>query len=487
MRYFKVDNDGDGVLDTEIYIQKHSWTINERLNARGTMEATVINDNGTSLRYGVEIGLYDGELSLLWGGVIISIPSIKEVEKGTLWYQLRCEDYAALLDRYIIKGAYDDYTLEDIVNDLITNYFSESGITAGTISAETEINTVILNYLKGGEALDHLKSFANIAWWVDKDKKLYFIDMAGTGRTINSTSLSGEKDFEKDSSGENYYNKLYLKGNKQITVQQIEKYVSPSCDGETLEFFTQFPIAKDPFIEYKPAAGSWTEATVGVKGLDDGKQFYWSYNSTQITQDGDVLAALAASSYIRVTYYGLIPLFVVVSDTAEIADRGFTHANYIENSKLFSSVDALKYGYQLLNKYAEDADKFKFYLTSKDYNIGELFQLTKSSPWNYNEQVLVESITWTGMGIDGIRYSYGVMDGAAVGGWEEFFKNLLKPDRVEVEETEMIVYLKDINEAIDQDGDYAFTLLAPLYPSTSLYPSASLYPGTINDTDSVSD
>jgi hypothetical protein len=486
MRHFKVDSDGNGTLDTEIIIEKHSWSINERVNARGTLDATVIDDNGVALEYGIEIGLYEDSM-LLWGGVIIDVPSSKEVEKGKLRHTIKCEDYAALLDRYVIKGAYDNYTLEDIVNDLIINYFSNSGITAGTISANIEVSVIIINYFKGSEALDHLKSFGNIICWVDKDKQLHFVDLSGSGRIINSTSLTNEYGLERQRSGANYYNKLYLKGNKKITVEQSEKVLSPACDGETLEFFTQFSIAKDPFIEYKPAAGDWTEATIGVKGLHEGKQFYWSYGSTQITQDGDVLAALVAGSYIRATYYGLIPLFVVVANQAEITNRGFTHENYMENTKLFDTVDALQYGVQLLNKYAEDADKFQFKLYQKDYNVGELFQLTKGSPWDYDEQVLVESCTWTDMGIDGIQYQYNVLDGAAVGGWEEFFKNLLKPDRIEVEETEVLIYLKDISETIDQDGDYSFTLLDPLFPSTLLYPNTSLYPGTVNDTDSVSD
>lgn len=485
MRYFKVDTNGDGILDTEIKIQKDSWSINERLNARGTLDCVIVDDNSTTIEYGVEIGLYE-DTALLWGGVIINSDS-EEVEKGSLWHTIKCEDYAALLDRHIIKGAYDDYTLENIVNELITNDFTDSGITAGTIDADIEINVVIINYMKGSEALDHLKSFGNIIWWVDKDKQLHFIDLSGTGRTISSTSLANEKGLKRQKSGENYYNKLYLKGNKKITVEQSEKILSPSCDGETLEFFTQFPIAKDPFIEYKPAAGNWTEAAVGVKGLHEGKQFYWSYGSTQITQDGDTLAALNTGGYIRATYYGLIPLFVVVANQAEIANRGFTHSNYIENSKLFSAVDALQYGVQLLSKYANDADKFTFTLQQKDYNVGELFQLTKSNPWNYDEQVLVEGCTWTPRGLDDINYNYTVLDGAALGGWEEFFKNLLKPDRIDVEETEILIYLKDVSETFDQDGEYAFTLLDPLFPDTDLYPSTSLYPGAVNDTDSVSD
>jgi hypothetical protein len=486
MRHFKVDSDGNGTLDTEIIIEKHSWSINERVNARGTLDATVVDDNGVALEYGIEIGLYE-DSTLLWGGVIVDIPSSKEVEKGKLRHTIKCEDYAALLDRYVIKGAYDNYTLEDIVNDLITNHFSGSGITAGTISASIQVSVVILNYFKGSEALDHLKSFGNIIWWIDKDKQLHFVDLSGSGRIINSTSLTNEYGLERQRSGANYFNKLYLKGNKKITVLQADKYVSPACDGETLEFFTKFPVAKGPYVQYKPVAGSWTDATVGVKGLTDGMQFYWSYGSTQITQDGEVLAALAAGGFIKISYYGLIPLFVVVANQAEIDNRGFVHENYIENTKLFETVDALKYGIQLLDKYAEDADKFQFKLYQKDYNVGELFQLTKSSPWNYDEQVLVESCTWTDMGIDGIQYQYNVLDGAAVGGWEEFFKNLLKPDRIEVEESEILIYIKSVEETIDQDGDYSFTLLDPLYPSTSLYPGTGLYPGTITDTDSASD
>jgi len=91
----------------------------------------------------------------------------------------------------------------------------------------------------------------------------------------------------------------------------------------------------------------------------------------------------------------------------------------------------------------------------------------------------VESITWDSSQIDenNIVYHYKVLDGAALGGWEEFFKKQFKPEYVETGTGELIVVLEEIDETISYAGTYEATEYDDLlFPADLLFPDDLLFP-----------
>jgi hypothetical protein len=488
IRRWYIDDDLDGVCETEVDVLKNSWSVEERMQQRSVLTCTLKDANGTTPQLGKEFALKEDGV-LLYGGVIISKPRIKEVVKGTLQYELKIEDFCALTDRELITGVYEQVFIEDVVKDLISKYFSESGITEGTIDADLKVNIIKLNWLQGNEALDYLASFGNFVWNVDKNKQLHFYDLGSTSRPYNLTPLTDEKGFEMQADGANYFNQLYIKGNKRQTVYQERKNVTPKPDSVSREFFTRYDIAKQPSVEIYVSASApyWVEQTMGQQGKDEGKQFYWAYESNKLSHD-ESETILTSSDSIRVSYYGLVPLFIVALDSTEIATRGYTHKAFKVNAKLFDTTDALNYASALLEKYANDGDSATFTLQTKDYEVGETFNITKSAPWDIDEDFFVQSCTWKAKGPTAIEYTYKVLDGSSLGGWEEFFKNLFRPDTIEVSDDEVLVNLKQwTDESMKQNGEYFFTMIDPLVPSETLYPSEYTYPGTILDLDYVAD
>jgi hypothetical protein len=233
--------------------------------------------------------------------------------------------------------------------------------------------------------------------------------------------------------------------------------------------------------------GGWGVATIGVKGLATGKQFYWSYGDTQLSQ-ADTETVLAVGSEIRVSYYGLIQIFIVTNNYAEQTSKGFVVQEYRENAKLYHSNDAANYARQLLDKYSNECDKISFELIQKDYEVGETFRLVKAAPWNINEDFLIEACSWKPMGVNRIRYSYKILDGSSLGGWEDFFKNLFAPAHIEVSDNEIVITLKQLNtEFVEVTGEYNITLDTPLAPSETLAPSTTLAPGIFKSSDLVID
>jgi hypothetical protein len=479
---------GNSVTGTEVTISD-SWSVTENIKAKSTFEFTIIDLNGATLSGFTEVTFYDGT-TYIWGGSIIGISDVKQ-GVGRLVYSIKAVGYKELVERALVIKGFNNQTIEYMVNYLIDNFFSAYGITAGTISAVTEINRVPFSYKYGHTCLNHLQSFGNYIWDVNKDKELNFhlIGYSTSSNTITDASLSSTiNNFERTRDMTNYRNRQYVKGQDRLSILQSNKSVTPTPNSSNREFFTKYKIGLEPKIEVKIGAGNWTTQTVGVKGLQDNEsnQWWWSYGSSQITHDENE-SVLTSSDDIRVTYYGLIPLIIIAQDSDEITSRGYVDA-YDYNKNISDTVDAFKYGQNLLEKYANEADNITFSTNNtKLYEVGEQIPVFMTGLRNIDENFLCTECRWSPMGVDQIRYDYTAIDSPSTGGWEEFFEKLVELTRVNVDDNEIVIYSKLEQETINLDGEYNITMITPLKPDVDLYPSLVLTPGTIDDTDTISD
>jgi hypothetical protein len=99
-----------------------------------------------------------------------------------------------------------------------------------------------------------------------------------------------------------------------------------------------------------------------------------------------------------------------------------------------------------------------------------------------NDSYLIESVSILPVDTETIEYSINALSGKAVGGWEKFFKDLIKTAKsTPSEENEVLITLNNQSENQGYEGEnymYITTRIdiTPLVPSTSLYPSKTLYP-----------
>ncbi|MFW9878286.1 MAG: hypothetical protein ACFFG0_34830 [Candidatus Thorarchaeota archaeon] len=510
---------GTNLTGDEVYISE-DWDIEENMNRRSNFNCIiefsdetlltsddkvllssideVLRTTDIEIECGDEIRLYE-DSTYIWGGVILTLDEVYEDKSQyNLWRTVSAGDFTHLLTRKLITRVYDDLYVGEIITHIIEEDLADLGITAGTIQDGPLIERIKFNYDDADSVIQELVDFGNYVWNVNKDKQLNYYAL---NYYENSTALEDEEGFTRSRSIDNYRNKQYVRGGYAEIQNEIENETpTPEPDGESKSFFTKYKIGRTPEIEVKLSGGDWTPVDVGVNGLEENADFYWTYGSTQIVQDdsynsGDALD-VADSDAIRVSYYGLRPILVLAIDSNEINDKGSYEA-YTSNSKLKTVPDALNYAKQLLEKYANQADTISFSLTSKDYDPGETMTITKDSPWNIDEDYFVSSVKIYPQGVNAFRYEYTVVDGAALGGWEEFFKGVNQPNVVEAsEDDELLLTLQewkdggDIDDGYEEysyDGVYTLTKLIPLYPALAQYPSDILFPGTLIDTDTVND
>ena len=149
---------------------------------------------------------------------------------------------------------------------------------------------------------------------------------------------------------------------------------------------------------------------------------------------------------------------------------------------------ALEYGNGLLETYGEIKDIVKFETEVAGLEAGQLLTINKTA-YSISDTFLIESVVISPADQGGFVYKITCLDGAAIGGWEEFFKNILRGGRdFAIEANEVIILLVSFSEISGAAGETIVSVYNALYPANDLYPSDTLYPNnpvasevTLND------
>lgn len=463
-----------------------NWKISDKINARSTMNVTIIDKKSATITDGAEFTMYNGAVKIFNG--IISKITTYEDDPNYLYYELQIVDNSALADRLVIAKTYDDKTAGYIVNDIITSVLSGSGVTAGTIATGASIKKAVFNYIKVSSALDYIKNLTGLNWYIDKDKKLQFFDRATNVSPWELTNTVQHNKFKQESSLDNYRNVQYVRGGKGRTASQINEIPTPAPDGKSRNFIMRFAVAERPTIEINLNGSGWVainSADVGINGLNKNKKWYYTFGSQVLTQD-EAESVLSSNDAIRVTYVGLRNIFLKVENSDGITSFGKYEALTTEKA-INTTEQAIEYGKGLIQTYGEIKDTISFSTEVSGLQAGQLLTVNKPL-YGINDKFLIESVEITASGADTINYDIKALDGVAIGGWEEFFKELLKGNRdYAINENEVLILLYFFNENSGIDGDINIKVYNALYPNNSLYPSNTLYPGTLAQEVNLSD
>lgn len=468
----------------EVLVDRN-WTISDKINSRSTVNMTVVDLLSLStIDEGDSINIYNGT-DKIFSGIVLTITKT-EPYPNNIVYQVAGVDNSALADKRVIATSYVNTLAGTIVQDLITQKLSEEGITAGTIASGVVIKKAVFNYIKVSQALDYLKDLTGLVWNIDKDKKLNFYDRATNVSSVAISNNVQHKGFTQKTSLDRYRNVQYIRGGKTKTSLQTNEVPSPKPDGESRNFILRFPIAEKPTIEINLNGAGWTTVAasdIGVNGLDTGKKWYFTFDSNVLTQDSSQ-TVLSATDAIRVDYSGLRNLFVSHDNVSEISARKAKEAGtsgIYENLAIEKTIDdsnqAFQFAEGLINTYGEVMDSVQFSTEVSGIDAGQLIMIDKPLFGIYG-QYLIESVSIRLIG-NSVEYQVNALDGASIGGWEQFFKKLINTDKdFVIAENEVIILLSKSFDTENYQSNYGISTIVPIFPSETLYPSDTLYPGT---------
>jgi hypothetical protein len=467
-------------VDSEAVIVSPSWSISDKINSRSTLSVTVLDKQSAIISEGAEFKMFNGAIKI-FEGVILRIRKY-ESDPNVLYYNLDIVDNSALADRRVIAKTYVNQTAGYIVTDLITEVLGEESITAGTIATGPIIKKAVFNYIKCSSALDYIKKVTGLNWNIDKYKQLQFFDRSTNISPFTLNSTIQHNKFQQESNMDEYRNIQYVRGGRGRTAIQENEVLSPAPDGKSRSFIARFPLAEQPIIEINVNGSGWIaidSAEIGINGLNNNKKWYWTYGSQIITQD-NTETVLSTVDAIRLTYIGLRNLFVKIENPSEITTQGKYEALNTEKS-INITEQAVEYANGLIETYGEIKDTISFTTEVEGLQAGQLLPVQKTL-YGINDSFLIESVSIKPSDSGSIEYVIKGLDGAAIGGWEEFFKELLKGNRdYAINENEVLILLNLQQENDGYQGElnlYITTRIPniPLLPSPTLRPRATLYP-----------
>ncbi len=169
---------------------------------------------------------------------------------------------------------------------------------------------------------DMAKQSTNFVARIDYSKKMKFQHRTGT---LAPWVLSGEdllvgKGVTVKRSGDQFRTQPWIQGGTDTVLQPAETFVT---DGITQTFTTKYPV--ESIVSIATANGVKTYS-VGVKGLDTGKDFYYQVGSTTINQDASAIP-LPQGPNLTITYYGQIHVVATSYDPILIATQAALENN----------------------------------------------------------------------------------------------------------------------------------------------------------------
>ena len=391
----------------------------------------------------------------IFGGVVEQSAATEITNNPTGTYtiveRVSCVGFSAIAYRRLVNEVWTSETLNTILTDLVTNYLDGEGITATNIpSPGPTVSKAIFSWKSVGDALDSLATDLGYLWWIDANKDLNFVqrtdnaapqDIDATNRPFISLTRS--------TNTQRFANSIVLRGGRALTQTLTENLVG---DGTRRVFSLAYPVGEKP-SSITAAAVSIGSADIGIRGLDEGKKWYWSKGSHELEQ-ADTETVLGSSDSLEVQYKGLYRVIVRGEDAASIATRAAaspgTSGRY-ERLEVDATIEDLTLASDrtqgLLTRYgAELPTRVLFTTDHAGFRAGQIMAITLPE-LSISGSYLIDSVRFNERNDNELRYSITALSGETLGGWEAYWRRLAKTPDVDVGD-EFITRLLAVTESL---------------------------------------
>ena len=356
-------------------------------------------------------------------------------------------------------------------------------LAAATVHPGALVNLAKFGYVGVARAIDRMAEASNAWWRIDVDGLLHFQPRAAFSAPwiLTGPDINDWRRVKVKHGSLRYRNRQYVRGGTAYTDTQVEEFTS---DGEQRTFNVGYPIEYVPTIEIDTGSG-YVAASVGIRGLDTGKDMYWSKGDKEVSMDlADT--PLNADEMVKVTYVGSYPLITLAEDEAEIAIRAAREGTTgIVEHTISDTVEGLGAGFDraaaLLGTYSNEGRILRFRTFRSGLEVGQL--LTVDIPeigFDGADSLLIEEvIIRSTAGGTALHWDVKCTEGPATGGWVKFFTEATDAldDLVVIDniaESEVLGLLHSVDEAWSWGETVTPTVRACPITSPSTLTSGSL-------------
>jgi hypothetical protein len=381
-----------GGVDRTSLIQFGSLRIADQVNQATDTADFIIEEYGTQTfrpEPGAEVTIErDGEL--IYGGVIIAVEQGES--NGFIQHDVSCKDYSHYFDSKIVNERYENMTVTEVIESLVTEYAPD--FTTDHVECPLEITSISFSDLTPTQCLEKLSRLTGYAWYIDYEKDVHFFARIGGEAAPFSISpddgnvIQGTLTVRRDLS--QVRNRIKVRGGEAIAESITEKLAG---DGERL----QFPLS-NKFSEAPTVIVNGVTKTVGVEYLDDDADFQlmWSYQEKYLrftAGNTPPVPTGPATTNIFVTGLPLRPIVVQVQDPASIDELGRVYEYSVRNDSLKTRDEAIAYGSADLKAYADAVSEGSFETYTPGLRSGQTISISLPDR-GIEEDFLIQSVNF---------------------------------------------------------------------------------------------
>lgn len=371
----------------------------------------------------------------------------------------------------------------------------EVGGTSTVQNGPTLSGTITYNYKPASTVLDQLAQLAGFIWWIDAYRRLYFVAPAtytapwtfdGTQPGTFDAGSAGSAGTQVEHYNRGYRNSQYVLGVKEVTSPQTEHHQG---DGHATSFTLGYPVHQVP----SSVTVDGVSKTLGIKGVDTGKDWYWSKGDTTLEQDSGG-TVLTTSNTLAITYVGEYAVVAYAQDAGEVTTeqaREGVGTGIVEeattDTKLTTSAQAFQEAAGLLGEYSQAGTILTFSTTQSGLAAGQL--LSVNLPWGAKTLTgafLVEAVRLRyepNNEVGAWWYDVRATEGPVSETWVQWFTRIVQPpsslvDVSSLGQQDQLVALHSAAVPVTLGGTVTRQTITYSFPSSSSYPSTSRYPGS---------
>ena len=383
----------------------------------------------------VEVGqvveIRDETAALIFAGTVDSVDEEIDPGERVRFKRLACVDYNQIADRHLVAYVYQPdednpaVYAGDVIRDIVSRFFAFGGVTEGIDTSAVEngpkIEKFVFNYVPASQAFDDIAELAGYIWYIDYAKRLHFTPKdRNTAPFAIGDDTQNWRNLKISESRDLYRNRQIVRAGTALTDPRTDTVVATEADQELFE--VSYPIGTASAVTVNGVA-----KTLGVEGLHEGRDFYWSYGSNVLTAE----VAPGAGAQVALTYQGLFPILVDERIDVEILARraleggtGVYEAIADDpaiNVQNVAVTKALAY----LRKHGVIPQTIRFETDRPGLRPGQLLPV-KVATAGLDDNYLIESVNMRDVQGAVNRYQVTAVSGDALGGWLEWFSALAR-------------------------------------------------------------
>ncbi len=403
---------------------------------------------------GQVIEIRDETNTLIFGGTVDSVDEDVDPSGRVRFKQIICIDYNQIADRHLVAYVYqpDDnnpvVTSGDVIRDIVARFFIFGGVTEGidtsAVEDGPEIEKLVFNYIPASQAFDAIAELVGYIWYIDYEKRLHFTPKDRNAAPFGLTETSRNwRNLKVSESRELYRNRQIVRAGTALTDERTDTVIAVEADQKLFEL--SYPVGTASAV----TVGGVVK-TLGVSGLHEGRDYYWSYGSNVLTAE----VAPGVGAAVALTYQGMFPILVDERLDAEILARraleggtGVYEAIADDpaiNVQNVAVTKALAY----LRKHGVIPQVIRFETDSPGLRPGQLLPVDIPAA-GLDDNYLVESVGMRDVQGAVNRYTVTAVSGDALGGWLEWFSALARQaQKFVLYDEDQVSMLREITDTV---------------------------------------